>query len=87
MMSPKAFVEISNWRFRRLVHKTHRMIKLEKYSISRAENPLNLGGQQFYKISEFLQSAYIVLKDIKDNTFYLNNFIDWDQFNQLYDPK
>ncbi len=24
-------------------------------------------------------------KDTKGNTFYLNNYINWDQFNQLYD--
>ncbi len=63
------------------------MIKLEKYLISRAENPLNLGGQRFYKISEVLQSAHFVPRDTEGNTFYLNNYIDWDQFNQLYDTK
>ena len=78
-----AFVEIYNCRFRGLVHKTHGMVKLEKYPISRAKKPLNLGGQQFYKISEVSQSAYIVPKDTKGNTFYLNIYIDWDQFNQL----
>ena len=48
------FVEIYNWCYRGLVHKTHRMIKLEKYLISKAENLLNLGNQQFYKISKVL---------------------------------
>lgn len=46
-MNTGAFIEIYNWRSRRLVHKTHRMVKLEKYPISRTKNPLNLGGQQF----------------------------------------
>ncbi len=87
MMYTGAFVEIYNWRSRGLVHKTHRMVELEKYPISRVENPLNLGGQQFYKISEILRSAHVVPRDTKGNTFYLNNYIDWDQFNQLYDPE
>ena len=26
-------------------------------------------------------------KDTKGNTFYLNNYIDWDLFNQLYDSE
>ncbi len=82
-----AIVEIYNWRSRGLVHENHGIVELKKYPISKAENPLNLGGQQFYKISEFLRSAHIVLRDTKDNTFYLNNYIDWDQFNQLYDPE
>ena len=57
------------------------MIELEKYLILRAKNSLNLGGQQFYKISKVLQSTHTVPKDTEDNTFYLNNYIDWDQFN------
>ena len=48
---------------------------------------MNLGVQQFYKISEVLQSAHVVPRDTKGNTFYFNNYINWDQFNQLYDPK
>ena len=71
-----AFVEIYNWRFRKLVHKTHGMVKLEKYLILRVKTPLNLGGQQFYKISKVLQNAHIILKDTKGNIFYLNNYID-----------
>ena len=26
-------------------------------------------------------------KDIDNNTFYLNNYIDLDQLNKLYNPK
>ncbi len=79
------FVEIYNWYYKRLVHETHGMVELEKYQISRAKNPLNQGGQQFYKISEVLQRAHVVPRDIKHNTSYLHKYIDWDQFNQLYD--
>ena len=82
-----AFVEIYNWRNRRLVHETHGMVEFKKYPISRAKNLLNLGSQRFYKTFEILQSAYVVLRDIESITFYLNNYIDWDQFNQLYDPE
>ena len=76
-----AFVEIYNWRSRKLVHKTHGIVELEKYPILRAEKPLNLGGQRFYQISEVLQNAHVVPRDTEGNTFYLNNYIDWDQFN------
>ncbi len=77
----KVFIKIYNWGFRGLVYKTHRIIELEKYLISKVENPLNLDSQQLYKISEVLQSAHVVLRDIESNTFYLNKYIDWDQFN------
>ncbi len=45
MMYTGAFVEIYNWRSKRLVHKIHGIVELEKYPISRAKNPLNLGDQ------------------------------------------
>ncbi len=87
VMYIRVFVEIYNWCYRRLVYKTYGMVELEKYPISRAENPLNLGSQQFYKISKVLQLAYVVPRDTVGNTFYLNNYIDWEQFNQLYNPE
>ena len=34
-----------------------------------------------------MQSTYIVSKNTKNNTFYLNNYNDWDQFNELYNSK
>ena len=61
------------------------MIELEKYLILRIANLLNLDSQQFYKISEVLQSNHVVPKDTETKTSYCNNYIDWDQFNPLYD--
>ena len=81
MIYIKTFVEIYNWRYRGLVYKTHEIVKLEKYPISKAENPLNLSSQQFYKISTVLWNAHIVPRNTEGNTFYLNNYINWDQFN------
>ena len=75
-MYTKAFVEIYNWRYKELIYKTHGIVKLEKYSISRAKNSLNLSSQRFYKISKVLQSAHVMPRDTKGNTFYLNNYID-----------
>ena len=76
MIYTGTFIEIYNWRFRGLVHKTHEMVKLAKYLILRAESLLNLGGQRFYKISEILQSAHVMPRSTEDNTLYLNNYID-----------
>ena len=87
MIYTGVFVEIYNWHSRRLVHKTHGMVKLEKYPISRIRNLLNLGGLRFYKISQVLQIAHVVPKNTEGKTFYLTNYIDWDQFNQRSNPK
>lgn len=42
VMYTGVFVEVYNWRNRRLVYETHGMVELEKYPISRTENSLNL---------------------------------------------
>lgn len=70
------FVEIYNWPNREQVHKSYRIVKLEKYLISRVENSLNLSAYQFYIISEILRYAHAVLRDIKGNTFYVKNYIN-----------
>lgn len=76
MIYTKAFIEIYHSHSRKLLQKTYKIVKIEKYSISRVENSLNLDSQQFYKIFKILQSTYIMLKDTKNNIFYLNNYID-----------
>ncbi len=87
IMYIRAFVKIYNWHYRGQIYETYGMVELEKYPISKAKNPLNLGSQQFYKISKILQSAYVVPRDTEGNISYLNNYINKDLFNQLYDPE
>ena len=61
------------------------MIKLEKMRTSTAENPRNLGAHRILEISSVLRDAHMLPKDQDKFVFYVNNYIDWDQFNQLYD--
>ena len=49
------------------------------------ENPRNLGAHWIIEIFLVLCSAHLVPKDQDKFVFYVNNYIDWDQFNQLYD--
>ncbi len=49
------------------------------------ENLRNLGAHWIIKISLVLHSAHVVPRNQDKVVFYVNNYIDWDQFNQLYD--
>ncbi len=49
-----------------------------------AKNLHNLCAHQIIEIFLVLRSAYMVLWDQDKVVFYINNYIDWDQFNQLY---
>ena len=62
------------------------MIELEKICALTADNLRNLGAHQIIEISSVLHSTHLVPEDQDKFVFYINNYIDWDQFNQLYDP-
>lgn len=49
-MFSEVFVKIYNWRYKKLVYKTYRIVELEQYPILRVGNPMNLCDEQFYKI-------------------------------------
>ena len=51
-----------------------------------AKNLYNVGAHQIIEISSILYSAHIFPKDQDKFVFYINNYIHWDQFNQLYNP-
>ena len=68
------------------VYEIHRMIELKKMHVLITENLHYLGAHQIIEISLVLYNAYLVPRDQDKFVFYINNYIDWDQFNQLYDP-
>ena len=61
------------------------MVELEKWHASTAENPRNLGTHRIIEVFSVLRSANVVPRDKNKAMFYVNNYIDWDQFKQLYD--
>lgn len=52
---------------------------------STMENPSNLSVYQIIEIFSTLYSTYLVFRDQDKFVFYSNNYINWDQFSQLYD--
>ena len=62
------------------------MVQLRKMCALIAKNPRNLDACRIIKIFTVLHSAYVVPKDQDKFVFYINNYIKWDQLNQLYDP-
>ncbi len=81
-----AFVELYNWRNRGQVHEIHGIVELEKMRTSMAKHPRNLGAHCIAEISLILRSVHVVPRDQERIVFYVNNYIDWNQFNQLYAP-
>ena len=78
------FVELYKWNNRGQVYEIYEMVELEKMRALTAENPCNLSTHWIIEISSILCSTHIVSRDQNKFVFYVNNYIDWDQFNQLY---
>ena len=76
-----AFVELYNSRNSRQVHEIHKIIELKKMRALTVENPRNLGTHRIIEILLVLRSVHIVPRDQNKFVFYVNNYIDWDQFN------
>lgn len=57
------------------------MIELEKIYVLTVKNFYNLDAYWIIKISSVIRSAHMVLGDQDKFVFYINNYIDWDQFN------
>jgi hypothetical protein len=47
----------------------------------------NLGCRCFYVLENVVRSAHIIPTSAEHESFYVNNYIDWDQYNTLYDPE
>ena len=61
------------------------MIELEKMCILTAGNSRNFSAHWIIEILLVLHNAHMVLRDQNKFVFYINNYIDRNQFNQLYD--
>ena len=80
-----AFVKLYNWKNSGQVYENYKMIEFEKMHALTIENLYNFGAYQIIEILSVLYNAHMVFRDQDKFVFYVNNYIDWDQLNQLYD--
>ena len=78
-----AFIKRYNWKNSGQVYKIHGMIELEKMHALIVKNLHNLGANRIIEILSVIHSTHIVPKKQDKFLFYVNNYINWNQFNQL----
>ena len=62
------------------------MFKVEPWPKIQARNPRSLGYRRFYNLITILRSAYFIpTSHLEKGAFYINNYVDWHQYNTLYD--
>lgn len=67
------------------VDQTHEMFEVEAISINKSKRPRELHSHRFFEMHDILRSAHIVPTE-REGHYYVNNFVDWDQYNIIYDP-
>ncbi|KAF6227509.1 hypothetical protein HO173_012249 [Letharia columbiana] len=81
------FMEIFKYRHNGQVQECHGMVEVERAQPSTARNPRTLGKRRFYSLASIERSAHVVPASVKGKEFYyINSFIDFDQYNSIYDP-
>jgi hypothetical protein len=80
-----ALVRLVRFRNNGKPHKVHGMIELEEWPGSQALHAKKLAHCCFYDMSTIIRSAHIV-PAWSATTYFINNYIDWDQYNTCYDP-
>ena len=64
----------------------YRMFKVKPWSKTQARNPRSLSYRRFYSLTTILRSAHLIpTSHLEKGAFYINNYVDWHQYNTLYD--
>lgn len=81
-----AFVKLDNqWNYAQ-VHEMYEIIELVKIRFLTAKNSYNLCAYWIIDISLLLYNTHVIPKNQDKFVFYVNNYIDWNLFNKLYNP-
>ena len=64
----------------------HGMLKIKPWPTSKNHNPRNLNGTRFYKFINIILNVHVIPNDGNINGIsYVNNYIDFEQFNIFHD--
>jgi hypothetical protein len=68
----------------------HGMIEVTRAPVPTAKKPRKLQGRRFFRMDDIYRSAHVVPgtnneQDRSTDVFYINNYIDWDQYQDLID--
>jgi hypothetical protein len=80
-----AFIDLLHPKHNGHVHSVHGMVEVEDWPQMRSQNPCNIGHCCFFDMSTILRSAHVIPTG-NAGVYYINNYVDWDQYNTIFDP-
>jgi hypothetical protein len=81
-----ALIDLLRFRHGGNVHSIHGMIEAEDWPQATSQSSRNIGYRCFFDMSMILRSAHVIPSG-NDGTYYINNYVDWDQYNTIFDPE
>ncbi len=80
----RTLIELLKFKNNEVLNALHDMIEVEQWSKNTVKKSWYLECWWFYNMSTLLQSAHLISTESK-KFFYVNNYIDWNIFNILYE--
>jgi hypothetical protein len=80
-----AFIELLRLKRNGQVHSVHGMVEVEDWPQMLSQNPRDIGHRCFFDMSTILRSAHVIPTG-NAGVYYINNYVDWDQYNTIFDP-
>ncbi len=77
--------ELKCWINREVTHSMHNMHEVKNFSLNTFQNSRLLNSCRFYDLLHIIHNAHLVSANQTRIRFYINNFIDWNQYNTVYD--
>jgi hypothetical protein len=82
----EALIDLLHFRHSGNVHSIHGMIEAKDWPQTTSQSPRNIGYRCFFDMGMILRSAYVIPSG-NDGIYYINNYVDWDQYNTIFDPE
>jgi hypothetical protein len=85
-----ALVDIHPLKNKGVPHPIHGIVEVTRGEVPTVDKPRALKGRRFYPLSTLIRSAHIIpashnILEKSTDLFYINNYIDWDQYQVLYE--
>ncbi len=77
--------KLKRWINREVTHSMHDMHEVQNFSLNTSQNSRLLDSCCFYNLLHIICNVHLVFANQTCIRFYINNFIDCDQYNTVYD--
>ncbi len=79
-------VKLLQWCQQGSVNPVHGIVEVKSWPITIGKNPRFLTRERIYSLAHIIREVHVIAAILLPVSYwFLNNYIDWDQFNTLYD--